>query len=196
MTSLTGRPIVDKPSAEDSKRERYAWVECPCQRWRTDGPCSYCQGVGRLKLPLLRLAAGSKAKGGSNKAMGGRTTIDAKFSLAVRERDHWTCSVCLRSFEDNPGMLDAMHYVPRGYKALRKGFDKHSPQFGCCMRHDLDNAKAGCKSCHDAMGRNPSMHDRLFRDWLGDALCDQLLAQKSKSQKRAPRNLSGSAGLP
>lgn len=162
MSSLTGRPVTPPKTTEPSEPEpsvRFAFVWCPCSyppladvvAW--PNKCQYCGGKGRLKLPMDRLAPGSKAKGGSNKAMGGRTTIDAKFSLAVRARDRFTCTRCGKNFEDNPGGLDCAHYISRGYKALRPGFTAHSPDFECCARHSMDNALSLCKSEHDFLHR-------------------------------------------
>jgi hypothetical protein len=167
-----------------SDRIRYAIVSCPvCVTEIPWSGCIVCAGKGTYRAELIRLDRGSAARGGGRTTK--RTTADAKFSKAVREAANWKCSVCQKDFTENPGGLDCMHYIKRGYKALRKGYSAHTGD-GCCLRHDLGNALAGCKSCHLRLEGKPE-HETHFRDWFGDAHCDALQGQKPKSQKIVAR---------
>lgn len=189
-TPIQRKPI--KPAAnDDGVRVRYAWVVCPfCSTWEGpptpfDAACPVCLGEEKIKAQLIRVASGSGARGGARKTS--RTSADAKHSDAVRERDGWCCTVCHKDFKDNPGGLDAMHFVKRRYRALRKGFEAHNGN-GCCLRHDLGNALAGCKSCHMKLEGTPE-NEQHFRAIFGDAHIDALLEQKPKSEKIVPRRL-------
>lgn len=195
MTNLTDRPILQKTSKPvEEKEKRYAWCVCPnaSDFGLKNGrclpglrPCPLCNGDGKLKLELIRLAPGSKAKGGARTTK--RTTADAKHSLAVRERDDWKCTYCGKDFSDNHGGLQAAHYVKRRYRALRKGFTSHSME--CCLRHSVDNALSLCIADHLRLENNLAEHERHFRLWFGDEQCDRLRAEAQKnSGKRVARS--------
>lgn len=197
MTNLTGRPISGKTRqpSEPEPRVRYSFNVCPCYDERFSGAwvsgtwsrasCRLCDDTGQLKLQLIRLAPGSKAKGW--RATVKRTTADDKFSQRVRERDNWTCTVCGRDMSNDRGNLDAMHFIKRGYRALRKGYDKHTGD-GCCLRHTMENSLSGCRSCHLRLEDKPE-NEAHFRLWFGDEQCDQLLSQKPKSKKTLERKV-------
>jgi hypothetical protein len=194
VTNLTGRPVLQKPESKpevpQEKRERFAWVRCPCSDPELENvvawpdKCQYCRGKGQLKLKLIRVAPGSAAKSGMSKMK--RTPADIKFSNAVRERENWICSVCQKDFKDRPDIFDAMHLIKRRYRALRKGYTAHTGD-GCCLKHDLGNSLAGCRSCHMRLEGKPE-NEQHFRAWFGDAHVDALLEQKPKSQKIVERS--------
>jgi hypothetical protein len=189
-TPIQRKPL--KPAAkDDGTRVRYAWVVClTCGNGKYMDPnqCPYCGGSGKIKAELIRVASGSGARGGARKTS--RTSADAKHSDAVRERDGWCCTVCHKDFKDNPGGLDAMHFVKRRYRALRKGYATHNGN-GCCLRHDLGNALAGCKSCHMKLEGTPE-NEIHFRNLFGNEHIDALLDQKPISEKIVPRRLPNS----
>lgn len=191
MTNLTGRPIVDKSPSQQipsERRVRYAFVVCPiCDSTELGRAlCRACGGTGQLKAELIRVAPGSAAKSGMSKMK--RTSADIKFSNAVRQRDNWTCTVCGQDFRGKEAQLDAMHFVKRRYKALRKGFLAHTGD-GCCLAHDLGNALAGCRSCHMRLEGKPE-NEQHFRQWFGDAQCDALQTEAQQgASKRVKRKV-------
>lgn len=189
MTLNRSTPLKAKTPQNGAQRIRYAWVICP----NCDGKgnvyfpddCGMCAGEGKIKAELIRVAAGSGAKGGMSKMK--RDAADARFSKAIRERENWICTVCHKDFRERPDIFDAMHLIKRRYRALRKGFTKHTGD-GCCLKHDMGNSLAGCRSCHMRLEGSPE-NEQHFRDWFGDAHVDALLEQKPISEKIVPRRL-------
>jgi hypothetical protein len=168
-------------------RTRYAWIVClTCGNGKYMDPdqCPYCGGSGQVKAELIRVAAGSAARGGPRNTK--RTTADAKFSLAVREAANWKCTRCSKDFSDNHGGLQCAHYIKRRYRALRKGYAAHTGS-ECCLRHSMDNALALCIPCHQLLEGNLALHEEHFRGWFGDDLCDRLQGEKPKSSKIVER---------
>jgi len=99
-------------------------------------------------------------------------TMRALFSKYIRTRDEWTCQVCHRNFEYEPGALHASHHLPVGMGGGNV-FMKYYP----------DNASSKCAipgkyptGCHQWMDHHPIEHNEWFKDWLGEERYEQLRA--------------------
>jgi hypothetical protein len=201
VTSLTGRPVTQKTSKPvEEKEKRYAFVVCPnpyCTNGMVtmslddQGPdetddCAVCAGRGWTKAELIRLAPGSKAKGDRIKIK--RDVFDAASSDRVRARDNHTCTRCGK--QPAKSGLHAMHFIGRGNDALFPGFEKHSKEGGCCLKHTDENQAAGCFPCHQFLDNHPREREAHFRDLFGDAVVDELLRLKRETKKRVKRKVS------
>jgi hypothetical protein len=86
------------------------------------------------------------------------TKADTLFSLLVRSRDGWRCSVCTTQYSREDGAsLQCSHFIGRANKAVR---------------FDPDNASAKCYRCHMQMEGNPL----IFAAWIASRLGNQRLA--------------------
>lgn len=75
-----------------------------------------------------------------------QTKEDKAWSIAIRERDNYTCQVC-----GNKGKVGAHHILPRTIKETR---------------HDLKNGITLCFGCHK-VGRGAAHQSALFfSNWL------------------------------
>lgn len=194
--SLTPRPIVPKSTSQQVSSEgrtRWAFVVCPCVTEKgfwvsfdsgaTGAECELCQGKGQLKLELIRLAPGSKAKG--DRISIKRDVYDDAASKRIRERDNWACTACGK--EPHKQGLHAMHFIGRSHDTLFEGFDQHSKAGGCCLKHTDANLAAGCWGCHTYLDRHAAEREAHFRQLRGDQVIDDLLALKAITKKRVKR---------
>ena len=76
-----------------------------------------------------------------------RTEADRWCSLAIRQRDRWTCRYCNTVYQEGAQGLDAAHIYGRAIKSTRW----HAP-----------NIIALCRYCHQKTGESPLM----FVEWL------------------------------
>ena len=81
-----------------------------------------------------------------------RTKWDKVFSDYIRERDHWTCQRCLKTYnkynQNGRRALHCSHYIGRS---------------NWSTRIEPTNAMALCYGCHRFLGSNPSDHKRLWQ---------------------------------
>lgn len=88
-----------------------------------------------------------------------RTAADRRFSLMVRERDHFTCQRCGAVHMPNSQGLHSAHCFSRGKLATRT---------------DPENAAALCYGCHRFIDGHPQEREAFFRSRLGDEAYEAL----------------------
>lgn len=101
------------------------------------------------------------------------TAADDVWKKVVKDRDGWTCRRCGK--DKSQAQIHAAHIMRSTYKALRKGFDKHTGD-GCCLRHDLRNGIAMCAGCH-IMWAHQNPH--AFVDWIIEEIGRELYGELS-----------------
>ena len=97
-----------------------------------------------------------------------RDRADREFSLAIRERDEWTCQRCFNQFLPNSRGLHSAHMFSRGKKRTR---------------WDMENACALCYGCHRYLDTHPDLKRIFFRERLGDEAFDALELRSNKTTK-------------
>lgn len=114
---------------------------CPCddpeiKRLIGPGACYLCNDSAQLKLRLLRLAPGSKAKA----AHGGikLTAEDTRWAKQIKERDNYRCRRCDRAAPD--WKVEAAHIFSRRHKTTRTNLDNGLTLCVTCHRWGHENA--------------------------------------------------------
>ena len=102
-----------------------------------------------------------------------RTPEDARFSVAIRERDGWTCQRCGRVYAPPTRALHAAHYFTRRTQLTRL---------------DPDNALALCYGCHQHVDSHHEDKRMLWLDKLGaerfEALEDKGHGKRDRTVER------------
>jgi hypothetical protein len=97
------------------------------------------------------------------------TKADKFFSLLVRNRDGWKCSVCGTQYAPEDGAsLQCSHFIGRANKAVR---------------FDPDNASAKCAACHFRMEGNPLAFAAWIAGRLGNERLSALVARSIRAFK-------------
>ena len=99
-----------------------------------------------------------------------RTAADARFSLAIRERDDWTCQRCGKEFSPPTRGLHCAHYFTRRTQATRL---------------DPDNALALCYGCHQFVDSHSDAKAELWQDHIGVERFEVLAAAAHGKRDRA-----------
>lgn len=97
------------------------------------------------------------------------TKADTLFSLLVRSRDGWRCSVCTTQYSREDGAsLQCSHFIGRANKAVR---------------FDPDNASAKCAYCHFMMESNPILFAQFIEHRLGKERMARLVIRSNRQFK-------------
>lgn len=156
----------------------------------TGSHCATCTCFdGPLTVADVRKRKKKRSGGGIK-----RTSKDAKWSDAVRERAGWQCQFinrvgepikeyrCERSIEnglDKRG-LHAAHCYGRRCSLCTTGSSK--PHY--CARLDLDDGLAMCWPHHTEIDSDRALKHAIFRWWLGDERFDALASRAHAKRNR------------
>jgi len=88
-----------------------------------------------------------------------RDKADREFSLAIRQRDNWTCQRCETVYIEGHRGLHSAHMFSRGKRATR---------------WDPENACSLCYGCHRFLDQHPDLKRTFFRERLGDEAFEAL----------------------
>ena len=101
-----------------------------------------------------------------------RTADDRRFSLMVRERDHFTCQRCGAVHMPTSQGLHSAHMFGRGKPATRL---------------DPENSCALCYGCHRHLDTHPDLKREFFRLRLGDDVFEALELRSNRPRQDDPR---------
>ena len=105
------------------------------------------------------------------------TAEDRKWSLAVKERDGWTCRRCGRSYMKGDNGLNAAHIMERSYHQTRT---------------DPDNGIALCVGCHSWFDDHKIAGIKWVTELLGQERIDELWHRAHIPEKvKSTRKLAG-----
>ncbi len=94
-----------------------------------------------------------------------RTAADAKWSLAIRERDGYQCQRCEKFYPKKHRGLHAAHIFSRAIKRTRT---------------DMDNGVTLCYGCHALFHREPLEFHEFVKEWMGE---DRYEALSNKARR-------------
>lgn len=143
--------------------------------------CPSCSHEFEAKAVCLRHLPAKKGEG-PKKSFTSRkfTSADDIAKKIVKDRDNWTCRRCGK--DKYQAQMHAAHIYNSNYKALRKGFNRHTG-YNCCLRHDPRNMLTLCAGDHIFWAhRNPHAFVAWVKEEIGEDGYQELtdLARKRK----------------
>ena len=97
-----------------------------------------------------------------------RTAADAKWSLAIRERDGYQCQRCLKFYPKKHRGLHAAHIFTRAIKRTRT---------------NMENGVTLCYGCHAWAHRNPLDFHEFVKGWMSEAVYEELAKRARRIKK-------------